>query len=195
MACRSWCATSLPRRAARRSWREGIDVALVAKRRCRPSLAPPCGERVGVRGSVRAPNLRRVPLTSSASRDALRPLPAGGARRAGLVGTTSLLPPELRGLRNPIEAFEREDRVGELLGTAVQHGTRQRQELLLHRLCVGEGVRLAGRVDVEPLVYAIARGDGDARAEGVRAADFEPVVLHNVEFIGERIDRGIPKPL
>src|SRR6185437_6449271 len=51
------------------------------------------------------------------------------------------------------------------------------------------------RVDVEPLVYAIARGDGDARAEGVRAADFEPVVLHNVEFIGERIDRGIPKPL
>jgi len=51
--------------------------------RSRNEDAPPlpaCGERVGVRGSLKGLNLRRIPLTRIASNDAIRPLPAGGER-------------------------------------------------------------------------------------------------------------------
>jgi len=37
----------------------------------------------------------------------------------------------------------------------------------------------------------IIGGDGDARAERMGAADLEAIVLHDVELVGERIDRGI----
>src|SRR6201981_4070374 len=44
-------------------------------------------------------------------------------------------------------------------------------------------------------MHAVFGGDGDARAEGMLAADLEPVVLHDVELVGERVDRGITKPV
>ena len=40
-------------------------------------------------------------------------------------------------------------------------------------------------------MHAIVGGDADARAERMAAADLEPVVLHHVEFVRQRIDRGI----
>ena len=42
-------------------------------------------------------------------------------------------------------------------------------------------------------MHAVVRGDADAGAEGMGAADLEPVVLHHVELVRERIDRGIPQ--
>src|SRR4029077_13068098 len=54
--------------------------------------------------------------------------------------------------------------------------------------------RLTGGIGIKPLVYAVVGGDADARAEGVSAADLETIVLHHVELVGERIDRGIAEP-
>ncbi len=57
------------------------------------------------------------------------------------------LPPQLRAaFLDAIEPLEREDRIGELVGAAVQHRAGEREEFLLHRLCVRKRIRLAGGI-------------------------------------------------
>src|SRR4051812_12103118 len=82
---------------------------------------------------------RNIPtLTSS-----LLMVPLDAGRRS------ALLPPELRGLLDAIEPLQRQDRIRQLIGAAVQHRAGERQELLLHRLRVRKRIRLAGRVGIE----------------------------------------------
>ena len=50
----------------------------------------------------------------------------------------ALLPSQLRGLGDAIESLQREDRIRELVGAAVQHRAGERQEFLLHRLRIRE---------------------------------------------------------
>src|ERR1019366_5926639 len=69
------------------------------------------------------------------------------------------------------------------------------EEFLRHRLRVRERIRLAGWVGIKPFVHAVVRGDTDARAKRVAAADLEAIVLHDVELVRQRIDRGLAKPL
>src|SRR5690348_8974492 len=93
-----------------------------------------------------------------------------------------LSPPELSCLRDAIEALERQDGVRKLFGTAIQHRSGEGNELLLHCLPIGERVRLARRVGVQPLMHPVVGGDGDACAERVAAAGLKAVVLHDVEL-------------
>ena len=109
--------------------------------------------------------------------------------RAKLGG--ALLPSQLCRGRDAIESLERKDGAGELLGAALQHRAGQSEEFLRHRLRVRERIRLARGVGIEPLVDAVVCGDRNTRAKGMAAADFEAVVLHHVELVGERVDRGI----
>src|SRR5216683_4097582 len=76
-----------------------------------------------------------------------------------------LLPAELRRGGNAIESLQRENRIRQLVGAAVQHRAGQRQELLRHRLCIRERIRLAGGIGIEPLVHAVVGDNADARAE------------------------------
>ena|SRR5579883_1378946 len=62
-----------------------------------PSLPVLHGERVGVRGCLHELSARRVPLTRIASDDAIRPLPACGARRTEIaarffISTRTVIP-------------------------------------------------------------------------------------------------------
>src|SRR3954466_3006026 len=44
-------------------------------------------------------------------------------------------------------------------------------------------------------MHAVLCGDLDARAERMAAADLELIVLHHVELVGERVDRGVAEPV
>src|SRR5487761_2156623 len=48
---------------------------------------------------------------------------------------------------------------------------------------------------MDPLVHAVVGGDADARAKGMAAAGIEAIVLHDVELVRQRVDRGLAKPL
>src|SRR5258708_24825213 len=115
--------------------------------------------------------------------------PHRGSRRA------KLLPPQLRRLLDPVEPFQRENRIRQLVGAAVQDRARQGQKLLLHHYRVRERIGFAGRIGIEPLVHAVVGGDGDARAERMATADLQAIVLYHVEFFREHIDRGVTKPV
>src|SRR3981189_2397261 len=96
-----------------------------------------------------------------------------------------LLPPKLRRLLDAVESFQRENRVRELLGAAIQHWAGKRQEFLRHRLRIRERIRLAGGIGMKPFMHAVIGRDADARAEGMAAAGFEAIVLYDVELVGE----------
>src|SRR4051812_28645754 len=65
-----------------------------------------------------------------------------------------LLPAELGGLLDAVKPLQRQDRIRQLVGAAVQYGTGQRQEFLLHRLGVRESGGLAGGIGVEAFMHA-----------------------------------------
>src|SRR6185437_11764140 len=92
----------------------------------------------------------------------------------------ALLPAQLRRLLDAIKTLQRQDRISKLIGAAVQDRAGERQKFLLHRLRVGERTRLARGVEEQPLMGAVIGGDADPRAERVGAANFEPVVLHDI---------------
>ena len=98
------------------------------------------------------------------------------------------MPSELGRLSDAVEPFQRQDRVRKLIGTAVENGARQRQEFLRHGLRIRKRGRLAGRIGINAFMHTIFGRDADAGAERMRAANFQPVILHDVELIGERID-------
>ena len=103
----------------------------------------------------------------------------------------TLLPSKMRRGGDTVEAFQRQDRVGKLVGAALQYRAGQRQEFLLHRLRVRERGRLARRVGMEPFMHAVIGGDADPRAERMGAADFEAIVLHHVELVRQCTHRGV----
>src|SRR3569833_1034500 len=102
--------------------------------------------------------------------------------------------PELGGLRNVVEPLQRQDRLGKVLRTRLQHRAGEGEKLLAHRLRSRERGRLAGGIVVQPLVHAVLGGDRNPGAERMGAADLQTVVLHAVELVGERIDRGVAAP-
>src|SRR4051794_25004718 len=59
-------------------------------------------------------------------------------RERGAPPMWPLLPPQLRGRLDAVESLKRQDRVGELIGAAVQHRAGEGKEFLLHRLRVRE---------------------------------------------------------
>src|SRR5882757_9241978 len=63
----------------------------------------------------------------------------------------------MRGFLDAVESFQGEDRVGELVGAAVQHRAGEGQEFLRHRLRVRKRSRFAGGIGVEPLMHAVVR--------------------------------------
>src|SRR5436305_15303481 len=42
---------------------------------------------------------------------------------------------------------------------------------------------------------AVIGGDRNPRAERMAAADLEAIVLHDVETVGQRVDRGVAEPV
>jgi CubicO group peptidase (beta-lactamase class C family) len=56
----------------------------------------------------------------------------------GLRRRSALLPPQTRRRLDPVECLQRQDRVGEFFGAAMQHRTGQLQKFLLHRLRIRE---------------------------------------------------------
>src|SRR5258708_15953519 len=97
-------------------------------------------------------------------------------------GRRALLPSQMRGLLDAIESFQREDRVGELVGAAVQHRAGEGQEFLRHRLRVRKRSRLAGRIGVEPPIHGVVGVNSDAPAERRAAAEFKAGALHALHF-------------
>src|SRR3954453_12907441 len=94
-----------------------------------------------------------------------------------------LLPAQLGRLADPIESFQREDRVRQPVGAAIQDRAGKRQEFLRHCLCVRERVRLAGGIGMHPLVHAGISCNADARAEWMAAADLETILPDPPKFL------------
>src|ERR1700712_2279623 len=101
----------------------------------------------------------------------------------------------MRGLLHAVEAFQREDRLRQLIGAAVQYRTGQRQEFLRHRLRVRERAWLAGRGGMERAGAAVLGGVRSGGPERRGGAVWEPVVLHHVELVGKRVQGGVAEPL
>src|ERR1700748_3761464 len=88
-------------------------------------------------------------------------------------------------LLDAVEPFEGKNRVGELIGASVEHGTREGEKLLRHRLRIGEGSWLPRGVVMVTLVHPVIGGDAHPSPERMLAADLQTIVLYHVELVGQ----------
>src|SRR6202012_3209273 len=94
-----------------------------------------------------------------------------------------------------VESFEGKNRVGELISPSVEHGTREGEKLLRHRLRIGEGSRLPRGVVMVTLVHAVIGGDAHPGPERMLAANLQTIVLYPVELVGQGANGCIAKPV
>src|ERR1700739_5073834 len=48
---------------------------------------------------------------------------------------------------------------------------------------------------MKPLMHAVGGGDAPPRPKRMAGADLETIVLHDVELVGQRVDRDVAEPL